>query len=295
MMRNKILRRGKSHTQLIALLLLTLFSVLCLAEKQDKDLFQFLNIKGELTQGSAITGQLPIGAKLLVNNKKILATDAGKFFVGFGRDADLNQTVHLTTNSGEVYIDTFNLVAREYKLQKVNGVPQKTVSPNKKNLKRISQENAQVKQAREVVSSKPYFLEKFIAPMAGPITGVYGSQRIYNGVPKRPHYGVDYAGPVGALVYAPASGVVSLAHPDMFYSGGTLIIDHGFGVSSSFLHLSEIIVTEGQQIKQGDPIAKVGKGGRASGPHLDWRMNWFDVRIDPLKVIEINKDAVNNP
>lgn len=295
-MKTIIKRKNKHHniknaSKLFGLLCMVLYSVFCLAEKQDKDLTDFLNIQGELTQGSAIIGQVPRGSTLLVNDKAILTTDSGQFFVGFDRDAKLQQIFHLKMNSGEEYSDTLSLTKREYNLQKVNGVPQKTVSPNEKNLKRIRQENTLVKKAREVISANTYFLDKFIAPMKGPITGVYGSQRIYNGTPKRPHYGVDYAGPVGAPVYAPASGVVSLVHPDMFYSGGTLILDHGYGVSSSFLHLSEILVKDGQQIKQGDLIAKVGKGGRATGPHLDWRMNWFNVRIDPLKVIEINKAA----
>jgi murein DD-endopeptidase MepM/ murein hydrolase activator NlpD len=281
----------KRSIKLFSFFLLAFSSVLCFAEKQSTDLISLLKLKGELTQGSAIIGQLPEGAKLLVNNKVVRTTKEGDFLIGFGRDADLTQSLHLTTALGEESSETLVLAKREYNLQTVNGVPQKTVSPNKENLKRIQKENVLVAKAREVVSEHTYFLEKFIAPMKGPITGVYGSQRIYNGVPKRPHYGVDYAGPVGSSVYAPASGIVTLAHPDMFYSGGTLIIDHGYGVSSSFLHLSEILVKEGQKILQGDLIAKVGKGGRASGPHLDWRMNWFDVRIDPLKVININKDT----
>jgi murein DD-endopeptidase MepM/ murein hydrolase activator NlpD len=286
-MRNEV----KKLIKLLSFILLAFSSILCFAEKQSIDLTSLLKLKGELTQGSAIIGQLPKGAKLQVNNTVIRTTNEGGFLVGFGRDADLRQSLRLITALGEEYSETLVLTKREYNLQKVNGVPQKTVSPNKEHLKRIRKENTLVAKARKVVSEHTYFLEKFVAPMQGPITGVYGSQRIFNGVPKRPHYGVDYAGPVGSLVYAPASGVVTLAHSNMFYSGGTLIIDHGYGVSSSFLHLSEILVKDGQKIKQGDLIAKVGKGGRASGPHLDWRMNWFDVRIDPLKVININKDG----
>ena len=282
---------SKNTLKFLCVFLLSFFSVFCFAERQAKDLTSLLKIKGELTQGSAIVGQLPVGTKLLINDKVIKTTSAGDFLIGFGRDDELRQSLYLMTESGEEFVDILVLTKREYKLQEVNGVPHKTVSPNKENLKRIKSENILVKRAREAVSDHTYFLESFIAPMQSTITGVYGSQRVYNGVPKRPHYGVDYADQVGAAVYAPASGIVTLVHPDMFYSGGTLILDHGYGVSSSFLHLSEILVKEGQEIKQGDLIAKVGKGGRATGPHLDWRMNWFDVRIDPLKVIEINKDT----
>lgn len=268
---------------------LSLLSGLTNAEKTEVDLLNLLDIRGELTQGSAIIGKIPLGATLQLNGKSIKTTPSGEFFIGFDRDNELNQTLRCTFSDGTVETTTFKLTKREYNIQKVNGVPQKTVNPSEEHLKRIQEENAQVAKARDRVSELTSFLDKFIAPMNSEITGVYGSQRFYNGEPKRPHYGVDYAGPVGAPVYAPASGKVVLVHPDMFYSGGTLIIDHGYGLSSSFLHLSEVLVKVGDEIKQGDLIAKVGKGGRATGPHLDWRMNWLDVRIDPLKVIAINK------
>tara|TARA_R110002072_G_scaffold4280_9_gene30275 strand:- start:13002 stop:13880 length:879 start_codon:yes stop_codon:yes gene_type:complete len=281
------LRKTIENITLYTTLVLLCFDV---AYAQDDNLIAKLQIKGELTQGSALIGMAPKASVLKLNNVPIKLTDQGGFFIGFGRDAALEQTLRLISASGDTEIQTLVLTKREYKVQEVNGVPKQTVSPSKEHLKRIREEATLVKKARANVTQQSAFLDKFIVPMKGPITGVYGSQRIYNGVPKRPHYGLDYAGPVGALVYAPASGVVSLAHPDMFYSGGTLIVDHGYGVSSSFLHLSEILVKEGQQIKQGDAIAKVGKGGRATGPHLDWRINWFNVRIDPLKVLKLSEE-----
>ena len=122
-------------------------------------------------------------------------------------------------------------------------------------------------------------------PAKGRISGVYGSQRILNGEPRRPHYGVDVAAPVGTLVHAPADGLVTLANEDMFFSGGTLILDHGHALSSSFLHLSAILVKEGQRVRQGDPIAKIGATGRATGPHLDWRMNLGRDRLDPQLLV----------
>jgi murein DD-endopeptidase MepM/ murein hydrolase activator NlpD len=254
---------------------------------QDVDLITLLQIDGELTQGSAIRGLAPRNSQLFMNDRLINTTPGGAFFIGFDRDADLQQVLLVKRSDSPALRQTLTLSKREYRVQKVEGVPQKTVSPPPEDLKRIQEENAQVAEARSVVSDLVFFLDTFKAPMDAPISGVYGSQRIYNGVPKRPHFGVDYAGPVGAPVYAPGSGIVRLAHTDMFYSGGTLIVDHGYGVSSSFLHLSEILVEVGQKVKQGDLIARVGKGGRATGPHLDWRMNWYDVRIDPLKVLQL--------
>jgi murein DD-endopeptidase MepM/ murein hydrolase activator NlpD len=254
---------------------------------KDANLIDLLQLKGELTQGSAVIGKAPANSRLWLNEQAIATTPEGNFFIGFDRDASLQQVLMLEQADASRFQQTLTLTKREYRLQKVNGVPEATVTPKPESLARIQQENALISSARSIFSDQRFFMEKFIAPMDAPISGVYGSQRIYNGVPKRPHFGVDYAGPVGAPVYAPASGKVTLTHTDMFYSGGTLIIDHGYGVSSSFLHLSEILVKEGQFVKQGELIAKVGKGGRASGPHLDWRMNWLDVRIDPLKVLGI--------
>ena len=135
--------------------------------------------------------------------------------------------------------------------------------------------------ARTRDSDRRDFLDDFVWPASGPITGIYGSQRFYNGEPRNPHYGVDIAAPTGSPVVAPADGVVTLVHPDMFFSGGTLLIDHGFGVSSTFIHLHRVLVKEGQEVKQGEKIAEIGASGRATGPHLDWRLNWYDERLDP--------------
>ncbi len=286
--------KKKSKCQWIGLFLMLLVLPLSLSAQApvaDKpELATLLSLKGERTQGSALIGKLPLNSQLWLNDSPVKSTPSGEFLIGFGRDAELQQTLLLKRKGQEDIKQVLELTKREYRLQHVKGVPQKTVDPDPENLARIREENALIDRARSVDSDLTYFLQTFKAPMDASITGVYGSQRIYNGTPKRPHYGVDYAGPVGAPVYAPASGKVTLTHADMFYSGGTLMIDHGYGVSSSFLHLSEILVEEGQMIQQGQLIAKVGKGGRATGPHLDWRMNWFDVRIDPLKILAIHAE-----
>ena len=135
--------------------------------------------------------------------------------------------------------------------------------------------------ARQHRDTDAYYTAGFSWPANGRISGVYGSQRILNGKPRNPHFGLDIAAPTGSDVYAPADGLVTLTHPDMLLSGGTIILDHGQGLSSSFLHLSEILVEAGVFVKQGDLIARIGATGRASGPHLDWRMNWLDRRVNP--------------
>ena len=172
-------------------------------------------------------------------------------------------------------------------MQRIEGIKKSIMQPNPKAIARSQQDSKQIKIARKISSDITSFANGFIPPIKGKITGVYGSQRIYNGVPKRPHFGLDYAGNIGDPVKAPASGKILLWVPDMFYSGGTLIIDHGHGVSSTMLHLSKSYVKKGDIVNQGDVIAAVGNSGRVTGPHLDWRINWFDVKIDPALVLKI--------
>jgi murein DD-endopeptidase MepM/ murein hydrolase activator NlpD len=179
----------------------------------------------------------------------------------------------------------FVVKAREYNVQRVDGVPQETVEPSPEQVERSKKESALVAAARKDDLPLDFFTQKFQWPVQGPISGVYGSQRIYNGVPKAPHFGVDIARATGTLVRAPAGGVVTLAHSNMFFSGGTLIIDHGHGLSSTFIHLSKIFVKQGDAISQGQQIALVGQTGRASGPHLHWAMNWFATRVDPQLLV----------
>ena len=248
-----------------------------------------VELVGTLTQGALLTGRVEKGIQVFLNDKAVKVSPNGDFVIGFGRDAKQQQMLSYLDDDTPLVEQTLQLSKREYKTQRIEGVPQKMVTPDPSKTARIQSDALLVKSARMNDLDFNYFLQSFVAPLEGPITGVYGSQRIFNGTPKRPHFGLDFAAPVGTLVYAPASGVVTLNHNDMYYSGGTLILDHGFGVSSSFLHLSEILVTKGDKVEQGEPIARVGKGGRSTGAHLDWRVNWFDIRIDPMLVLERNK------
>lgn len=249
---------------------------------------------GELTQGSLLRGKTTPGTQVKLNGQPVQVSADGHFVLGFGRDAETKQTLSWQgSDAKSVSSRELTLSKRSYDIQSVKGVPQKTVTPSPEHQLRIDKENALLDRAREKLLLREDVFGRFVAPMIAPITGVYGSQRVFNGTPKRPHFGLDYAAPVGTIVKAPLSGVVTLVHEDMFYSGGTLIVDHGYGVSSTFIHLSEILVREGDEIKQGDAIAKVGAGGRASGPHLDWRINWFDTRIDPAKVLELDKHRLD--
>lgn len=245
-----------------------------------------LELKGALSQGGLLVGQVLPGTTVTLMDRKVTTDEDGSFVFGLGRNAP--SEIKLVTSNGKGVKEShvFAVAQREYREQRIEGVPQKTVTPPVEVLERIRREAALVKQARQGGSRLQDFLAGFVKPLEGPITGVYGSRRVYNGTPGRPHYGLDIAAPTGTEVYAPAPGIVTLAHEDMFYSGGTLIVDHGQGISSTLIHLSEVIAIPGQRIETGDLIARVGATGRATGPHLDWRINWFNVRLDPDLVLK---------
>jgi murein DD-endopeptidase MepM/ murein hydrolase activator NlpD len=245
-----------------------------------------LTLNGELTQGTLLRGNVPENSKVWLNGKEIKVLPSGDFVIGFGRDAKLSHTLQWQApEKSEKNAHQISLTQREYNIQRIEGVASKYVSPPQSVTDRIREDNRQIGAARRTFSNLTSFLETFILPAEGPISGVYGSQRVFNGEPKRPHYGLDIAGPVGTAIVAPASGRVSLAHDDMYYSGGTLIVDHGMGVSSTFIHLSKITVKEGEFVEQGQKIGEMGATGRVTGPHLDWRINWFSERLDPALVL----------
>nr|WP_226991201.1 M23 family metallopeptidase [Paraglaciecola psychrophila] len=242
-------------------------------------------LKGEMTQGSLIRGQVPVGHQVWLNDTPLKISADGYFAFGFGRDAKLSQQLRWINNEDVAHTRTLMLQPRTYNIQKITGIPSKYVTPPKEVSERITLDNQQIGQARSFNDERTDFYQDFIWPAAGPISGVYGSQRVFNGTPKRPHFGVDVAAPSGTSVYAPANGLVTLFVPDMYYSGGTMIIDHGHGVSSTFLHLSKGHVEAGTTVKQGDLVAEIGDTGRATGSHLDWRINWFKERLDPALLV----------
>jgi murein DD-endopeptidase MepM/ murein hydrolase activator NlpD len=243
---------------------------------------------GELTQGSLVRGKIAPQSLVKLNGDILKISPNGEFAFGFGRDATLAHELRWQLpNTNEWVYKTLILTKRTYKLDKIEGVAQKYVSPPESVLARIRQDNSAIAAARRSFTDSLAFTEDFILPAQGRISGVYGSQRIFNGEPKRPHFGLDIANKTGTPIIAPASGIVRLTHNDMYYSGGTLILDHGYGISSTFIHLSKIHVTEGQQIKQGEIIAEIGATGRVTGPHLDWRINWFKERLDPALLVNL--------
>jgi murein DD-endopeptidase MepM/ murein hydrolase activator NlpD len=245
-----------------------------------------LELDGEPVQGGLIFGKTDPGSDVFLDDTRVMVSADGSFVIGFGRDETGERKLSVSAPGADQEIITLPVAAREYNIERVDGLPPKTVTPDPEAAERIRQEGAMVSNARARRDARSDYEEGFAWPAGGRISGVYGSQRVLNGEPRRPHFGLDIAAPTGSPVYAPADGIVTMAHPDMYFSGGTIILDHGQGLSSSFLHLSKILVEAGTSVNKGDLIAEIGATGRASGPHLDWRMNWLNRRVDPQMLMK---------
>jgi len=242
-----------------------------------------VTFEGKFIQGSFIIGKTDPSSEVYIDKKKIKITTDGYFVFGIGRDR--KNDVIIKINETKVVKKVFK---REYKIQKIDGLDEKKVTPPEEVYERIKRENKWIGEARATDSDLSFFKNKFIIPVEKAIiTGVYGSQRILNGKPKWPHYGLDFAAEEGTKIKAMLDGTVTLAKPDLFYTGGTLIFDHGHGISTLYMHMEKIFVKKGQKIKQGNIIGTVGSTGRATGAHLDVRLNWFNIRLDPATVLNI--------
>ncbi len=244
-----------------------------------------IELTGAAIQGGLIFGQAGPDSHVLLDGVPIAISNNGHFVIGFGRDETGSRELRVTSGDGEVDLKRLLVQAREYAIERVDGLPPTTVTPAPEAASRIKQDARMVATARQHRDKQAYYTNGFAWPAKGRISGVYGSQRVLNGEPRRPHYGLDIAAPEGTDVYAPADGLITMTHPDMYFSGGTIVLDHGQGLSSTFLHLSKILVEAGSFVKQGDLIARIGATGRASGPHLDWRMNWLNRRVNPQALV----------
>lgn len=238
------------------------------------------------SQGALVIGKVPAGSRVQYAGRQLRVSGYGSVVFGIGRDEKGPLRVQVQRPDGGSETATIAVTPRDWPTERVNGVPPKTVNPPPAIAERIKREQAQVTAARARDEDRTDFTQTFIWPVQGRISGRFGNARVYNGQPGAGHSGMDIAVPTGTPVKAPAAGIVTFAGPDLYLTGGTLLLDHGFGVSSNFLHLSRIDVKVGDRVEQGQVIAAVGATGRATGPHLHWGMNWFDTRIDPLLVLE---------
>jgi murein DD-endopeptidase MepM/ murein hydrolase activator NlpD len=242
---------------------------------------QDVRLDGDIVQGGLIAGQAPPGSEVLLDGSRLMVSDQGHFLVAFGRDDTAARELLVRLPNGNEWQRTLEPAEREFEIERIDGLPDAQVTPPPEVYQRIRDDVAVIRAARERRDTRTDWTDGWIWPATGRISGVYGSQRILNGQPRNPHWGIDIAAPIGTPVKAPAGGVVSLAHPDMYFSGATLFIDHGHGLVSAFLHLSEILVEVGERVEQGTVVGRVGATGRATGPHLDWRVNLGGTRIDP--------------
>ena len=244
-----------------------------------------LRLDGKIVQGGLVQGTVPVGAKVTFEGRPVRVSAKGRFLIGFSRDAGPTSSLAVLLPGGRKIKKSLKIEKRKYQIQRIDGLPKKMVTPPKAVYDRIRAENAIISRARAKDTSDDHFESGWIWPAQGRISGVYGSQRILNGKPRRPHFGLDVAAPVGTPVVSPADAVVALAHRDMYYTGGTLILDHGHGLTSAMLHMDTVEVEVGDFVRKGQRIGTIGKTGRATGPHLDWRINLFKARLDPAFLV----------
>ena len=241
---------------------------------------------GNFKQGSFILGKTDPNSKVFIDDRKVRVSNDGYFAFGLDRDRKNNVLIKII-NKKETKLIEKKVFKRKYKIQRIDGLPPKQVTPPPEVFDRIKMDNKLIGKARAINSKLVFFKDKFIYPIDKYIiTGVYGSQRILNGKPRRPHYGIDFHAPEGTPIKAMMDGNVTLAENDMYFTGGTLIFDHGHGVSTLYMHLKDINVEVGQKVKQGEIVGTLGQSGRATGPHLDIRLNWFDVKLDPSSILK---------
>ena len=243
-----------------------------------------IEFNGKFMQGHFIVGQTETNSKIYIDKKEVKVSKDGFFVFGIDRDRKFDLVVTKILD-GKTEKITKKIYKRKYQIQRIDGLDEKKVTPPEEVYNRIKEENKRIGKARAINSDLIFFKNQFIMPVKGIVTGVYGSQRILNGKPKWPHYGIDIAAEKGTKIRSSGSGVVTMAEKDLYYTGGTIIMDHGHGISTIYSHLEKVMVNVGDEIKKGEVIGTVGSTGRSTGPHLDFRVNWFQTRLDPMTIL----------
>ena len=258
-----------------------LFSILVIFTTTQLNAIEF---KGKFLQGHYIVGLTDPTNQIIVDKKEVKVSNDGYFVFGIDRDRKFDLTITKIKDGKKEKIIK-KVLKRKYNIQRIDGLEESKVTPPESVYKRIKEENNKIGEARAINSDLPFFKNQFIMPVKGIISGVYGSQRILNGKPRWPHYGIDIAAKKGTMIKSSGSGIVTMAEDDLYYTGGTIIMDHGHGISTIYSHLETVLVSVGDKINQGDTIGTVGSTGRSTGPHLDFRVNWFQTRLDPMSVL----------
>ena len=286
-MSKKIIIKNLKNSLIKILFVLFLFKINPCVAKETL-ILDYNNIKvfleGNFIQGGLVKGKIDNNVSVRFKERLLRKTSKGFFVIGFGRDHPKIANLSIKINQNWIS-KTLNIKKRIYKTQMINGLEKKMVTPPKSFYDRIIKENKAIKNIRNLDSDIDFIFEEFNWPAKGIISGVFGSQRILNGKPKRPHYGIDIAAKKGTSVFAPIESIVRMAEKDLYYTGGTIMLDHGHGVISVYSHLSLINVNVGDKVKKGQKIGEIGSTGRSTGPHLDWRINWFLERLDPALLV----------
>lgn len=242
---------------------------------------------GRLEQGGLVVGTAPPGSTIVFQERSVPTAADGTFLLGLDRDAPAAVDVKVVASNGESETRTLTIAPRAWKIDRVDGVPQNLVTPDPATAARIAEDSRLLRAARARLEEEAFFRTGFIRPAQGRISGVFGSQRILNGAPRAAHAGLDIAAPTGTPIKAAADGIVTLVHPDMVLSGQTVLINHGYGLQTSYIHMSRIDVADGQRVKRGDVIGAIGATGRVTGPHLHFSVMWFDTRLDPETILAL--------
>ena len=248
------------------------------------------SLRGEFEQGAVVFGRTDPAASVSLDGRKLLLTTKGEFVFGFDRDAGPQAELRVKLPGQAELVKHYTVRKRAWEIQRIEGLPPKLVNPPPETEQRIAAEAKIISAAHQRDSAIDDFTEPFMWPASGRVSGVFGSQRILNGTPKQPHYGVDMAVPTGTPVHAPAGGIIALAEPDLYFTGGTIIVDHGHGLSSVVVHLSKLLVQPGDRVRRGQVIALSGMTGRATGPHVHWGVYWFGAHVDAQRLVPSHPD-----
>ncbi len=244
-----------------------------------------ISFTGTFTQGGLVVARAVGATAATLNGRAVSVAPDGTFVFGFAADAKATATLVVRFADGAEETRALAVAPQKWKIERVDGLPPAMVNPPPEVTARINNEAAAISRARAGVTPEEWFAGGFQWPVRGRISGVFGSRRVLNGQEMAPHWGLDIAMPTGTPVVAPAPGRVTLAETDLYYTGGTIILDHGYGVTTTYAHLSKVSVKVGQTLQAGELIGAVGATGRVTGPHLHWNIHWFDMRIDPALVV----------
>jgi len=273
---------------------LAFFFCVCLVGFTNIKTARALTLHGKLEQGGLVIGKVEPDQTVILDGITVPKDKAGTFVLGFERNASPTAALTIVEKDGSKTTQQLVIQKRDWAIQEIDGLPPAKVTPPPSVYAQIKADSAAIRKVRGQISHIALFKSGFIRPVEGIVSSTFGSQRILNGQPKSPHSGQDIAAPTGTPVFAVADGVVSLAHPDMYYTGKSVMIDHGLGLQTVYVHMSRYFVGVGDQVKSGDIIGEVGATGQATGPHLHWGVSWLDRRIDPETALKVLQPAKEN-